>query len=134
RKPVGSYVDPDSAEWLQTRRVELNAMTTPQFIAWLDEKMKRYGQGKLIPKIPVAVKHLARSARGCLKKSIRERILAEAGFKEQVQEAYEAMLPTIRQQAGKLQGLIRDKLATEPEQSWRAPLDRRAEELVGDTT
>ncbi len=51
RKPVADYVadydgdiDPpddadDWAEWLQTHRVELNAMTTPQLIAWLDQKM-----------------------------------------------------------------------------------------------
>ena len=40
RKPVADYVreadDRDWEEWLQTNRVELNAMTTPQFIAWLD--------------------------------------------------------------------------------------------------
>ena len=33
---------PDGNTWddrLQTHRVELNAMTTPQFIAWLDRKM-----------------------------------------------------------------------------------------------
>jgi hypothetical protein len=36
-------------EWLQTHRVELNAMTTPQFIEWLDRKMAEHGTGKLIP-------------------------------------------------------------------------------------
>ena len=36
-------------EWLQTHRVELNAMTTPEFIAWLDGKMAEHGAGKLIP-------------------------------------------------------------------------------------
>ena len=41
--------DDDWDEWLQTHRVELNAMTTPQLIEWLDEKMETYGDGKLIP-------------------------------------------------------------------------------------
>ena len=36
-------------DWLQTNRVELNAMTTPQLIEWLDEKMAEHGDGKLIP-------------------------------------------------------------------------------------
>ena len=36
-------------QWLQTHRVELNAMTTPAFIAWLDRKMAERGDGKLIP-------------------------------------------------------------------------------------
>jgi hypothetical protein len=52
RKPVADYIrarrDRDWEEWLQTHRVELNAMTTPQFIAWLDSKMAQY-EGKLIP-------------------------------------------------------------------------------------
>ena len=44
RRPVASYVveREDGAcweEWSQTKRIELNEMTTPQFIAWLNEKM-----------------------------------------------------------------------------------------------
>src|SRR5262249_52737886 len=46
------------AEWLQTRRVELNAMTTPQFIQWLDDKMAGLGGGKLIPPDDVLVAEL----------------------------------------------------------------------------
>ena len=51
-KPVAEYVhehDGDWVDWLQTNRVELNAMTTPQLIAWLDQKMAEFGDGKLIP-------------------------------------------------------------------------------------
>ena len=51
RKPVADYVlereDGPTAqweEWLQTHRVELNAMTTPQFIAWLDGKMAEHAR------------------------------------------------------------------------------------------
>src|SRR5260370_31962040 len=59
RKPVAEYVsghpceepEGDWAEWLQTHRVELNAMTTPEFIRWLDGKMAGYD--KVIP--PAAV-------------------------------------------------------------------------------
>ena len=55
RKPVADYVlkrdrdFPNEApggisweEWLQTHRIELNAMTTPEFIAWLDAKMAEH--------------------------------------------------------------------------------------------
>src|SRR5262249_36119713 len=46
-KPVADYVrereDGECWEpWLQTNRVELNAMTTPQFIEWLDGKLADY--------------------------------------------------------------------------------------------
>jgi hypothetical protein len=46
----GTAPDGDSwEEWLQTHRVELNAMTTPEFIAWLDHEMEMHGDGKLVP-------------------------------------------------------------------------------------
>ena len=63
RKPTADYValyddDNDWDQWLQTHRVELNAMTTPQLIDWLDEKMETYGDGKLIPPQDVLVDEL----------------------------------------------------------------------------
>jgi hypothetical protein len=52
RKAVADYVrerdDRDWEEWLQSHRVELNAMTTPEFIEWLDRKLAGH-DGKLIP-------------------------------------------------------------------------------------
>ncbi len=47
RKAVARYVavpDGDWEEWLQTHRTELNAMTTPQLIEWLDRKMETFRQ------------------------------------------------------------------------------------------
>ena len=49
----------DWKEWLQTHRVELNAMTTPQLIEWLDQKMETFGAGKLIPPAEVLEEELA---------------------------------------------------------------------------
>ena len=66
RKPVTDYVrerdDRDWVEWLQTHRVELNAMTTPQLIAWLDRKMTEHGDGKLISPEDVLEQELASSS------------------------------------------------------------------------
>src|SRR5262249_22793368 len=39
RKPVARYVAPEWAEWLQSHRVELNALDTLRFLAWLDAKL-----------------------------------------------------------------------------------------------
>jgi hypothetical protein len=69
RKPVADYVlerdsrseSDDWETWLQTRRVELNAMSTPKFIEWLDHKMAEHGSGKLIPPPHVLTKELAES-------------------------------------------------------------------------
>lgn len=56
--PVGSYVSPRWREWLQTQRIELNAMDSETFIGWLDRKMNQATSDfqtpqKLIP--PAAV-------------------------------------------------------------------------------
>ena len=40
RKPIASYVPDDCQDWLRQHRVELNAMTTPQFLAWLDARWR----------------------------------------------------------------------------------------------
>jgi hypothetical protein len=58
RRAVGDYVRQrtDRAptgetweQWLQHSRVELNAFTSAELIAWLDRKMEEHGAGKLIP-------------------------------------------------------------------------------------
>jgi uncharacterized membrane protein YcaP (DUF421 family) len=33
----------DWDEWLQTNRVELNAMTSPQFVAFVEQKLREHG-------------------------------------------------------------------------------------------
>ena len=92
RKPVADYVreredlapDGDTWEdWLQTHRIELNAMTTPDFIEWLDEKMADYS-GKLIPPAEVLEKELAERIEKKVRATITERILREAGLENQV--------------------------------------------------
>jgi hypothetical protein len=94
RKPVADYVldrgdaAPDGAaweEWLQTHRVELNAMTTPQLIEWLDGKMAAYD--KLIPPPDVLEAELETRIEGKVRDAIAARILEEAGFEDQVAAA-----------------------------------------------
>jgi hypothetical protein len=87
RKPVAGYVrertDQDWEEWLQTHRIEINAMTTPRFIEWLDNKLAPYG-GKLIPPGDVVAAELDRQIENKLRASVTERILREADFEGQV--------------------------------------------------
>ena len=96
RKPVAKYVleredsapDGDTWEnWLQTHRVELNAMTTPEFIAWLDDKMAEHGFGKLIPPEVVVLAELESRLEAKVRAAITERIMREAGFEKQVAAA-----------------------------------------------
>ena len=92
-KAVADYVHahpepseaPDSddwEEWLQTHRVELNAMTTPAFIAWLDGKMADYD--KLIPPAEVIAAELDAKLEERVRAELTERILREGGFEDRV--------------------------------------------------
>src|SRR5262245_17089091 len=81
-RPVADYVlQRDDGEywedWLQTQRVELNAMTTPQFIAWLDKKMAPYQ--KLVPPLAVLEAELDKVVEAKVRAAIVDEILKKAG-------------------------------------------------------
>jgi hypothetical protein len=103
-------------EWLQTHRVELNAMTTPEFIAWLDRKMAEHGACKLIPPDDVIVAELEARITTKVRASITERILREAGLDDQVAEALNAIE---RPSADALTEGIRRLFDDAPEREWR---------------
>jgi hypothetical protein len=134
RKPVADYIkaadesgehgtapNGDSwEEWLQTHRVELNAMTTPQFIAWLDGKMAEAKHGKLIPPGEVLEADLAERIERKTRAAVTERILREAGLDDQVEAAVAAIkTPT----AATLVKGIKNLFKTEPQHDWRAHIE-----------
>jgi hypothetical protein len=91
-KPVADYIgeqedDEDWDDWLQTHRVELNAMTTPQLIEWLDAKMAEFGGGKLIPPQDVLEQELADRIEDKVREAITGRILREAKAEDQITAA-----------------------------------------------
>jgi hypothetical protein len=122
-KPVADYVlDREDVapngesweQWLQTHRVELNAMTTPQFITWLDSKLA--GHSKLVPPADVLAAELEERIEEKLRANITERILREARIDDQVAEAIAAIeKPT---PAALAEG-IRELFESEPDREWR---------------
>jgi hypothetical protein len=100
-KPVADYIrereDGDYWEnWLQTNRIELNAMTTPQLIGWLDEKLATFGSGKLIPPQRVLEQHLADRIESKVRAAITDRVLREAKIGDQVAAAIAALLGEVQ--------------------------------------
>jgi hypothetical protein len=94
QKPVADYIRERGGnweDWLQTNRVELNAMTTPQLITWLDQKMTEFGCGKLIPPPQVLEQELADRIESKVREAITERILREAKLDDQVAAAIAAI-------------------------------------------
>jgi hypothetical protein len=128
RKPVANYVavpDGDWTEWLQTHRVELNAMTTPQLIEWLDEKMETFGAGKLIPPERMLEADLKARAEKKIRSEITERILREARLGSQMAVAMAALeLPDGEELSRGTKQLFEDQ----PDAEWRAHIEALAEE------
>jgi hypothetical protein len=127
RKPIASYVPADWRDWLRHHRVELNAMTTPQFIAWLDAKMVALGNGKLVPPQAVLTDDLSATLEHRLHRQITEQILREAGIEQRVAAALrEIGLPLPED----LREVVEYALAGEPAASWRAAVAQVADRLL----
>ncbi len=137
RKPVADYIveqeaehpceepEGDWAEWLQTHRVELNAMTTPQFIAWLDGKMVAYD--KLIPPGAVIEAELGKSIEAKVRADITARILRDAGLENQATATIAAIA---KPGAAVLAEGIRRLFGRKPDSEWRDHVEAIARELT----
>jgi hypothetical protein len=130
RKPVADYVrngeEGDWELWLQTHRVELNAMTTPQFIAWLDGKMAGYD--KLIPPAEVLETELAERIEQKVRDAVTERILREANVDGQVAAAIAAIESP---DSTALAAGVKNLFKTAPDAQWRDHIENVANELAG---
>jgi hypothetical protein len=95
------------------RRVELNAMTSDQFIFWLESRLSRYGAGKVVPDTAT----LEAKAREAIAAGlVRERAAA-------VEAAAWAEAVTLPPDLARR---VRATLATHPELSWEAAVERQA--------
>ena len=113
--------------WLQTHRVELNAMTTPQLIEWLDEKMAEFGSGKLIPPKNVLEQDLADRIESKVRDAITERILREAKLDDQVAAAIAAIKTP---DGAKLARDIEQLFEEQADREWRDEIETVASRLA----
>jgi hypothetical protein len=115
-------------EWLQTHRIELNAMTTPQFIEWLDRKMaENGGASKLIPPNDVVTAELETVLKNEVSKAATERILREAKSDQQIAKALKAIK---RPSMVDLKKGIEKLFAQSPESEWRKHITTTVNTLV----
>jgi Topoisomerase 6 subunit A/Spo11, Toprim domain len=109
-------------DWLQEHRVELNAMTTPEFIEWLDGKMTTYE--KLVPPADVLTAEFNRIIESKLRDAIVERILREANVDEQVATAVAAIEePDVTA----LVAGIEEMFERTPDTEWRDHIEEAAD-------
>ena len=133
--PVAEYVkqhdrdnDTNWQDWLQTRRVELNAMTSPQFISWLDEKFSAYTTGKIIPPDAVLTDKFKAELQTQARQALIDRLIKKHNIDQQVDTI---VLNTVKSlKKDKLRTRVTKDLAKEPIQQWNMPLSVLATELL----
>jgi hypothetical protein len=130
--PVADYVKPPWRDWLQTHRVELNAMSTPQFLEWLDTKFANE-TGKVVPPASVLMDRLKDETRARLEKQIVAETLRAANVDERVNDAVTACAAAFEGLADTVGGQVRDALDREPELLWGEPVGRIAQAIAEGT-
>jgi DNA topoisomerase VI subunit B len=147
RRPVGGYVRArtDHAptgetweDWLQHSRIELNAFTSAELIAWLDGKMAAHGAGKVIPPDDILVagfgERVRARAQSAVSDAIDRRLDAEVAAIEAERAAATA---SIQAEIDRITADLRAQLALASEpfqqriaaaQAAAAAVDREAEE------
>jgi hypothetical protein len=125
--------DENWEEWLQTHRIELNAMKTLQLIEWLNAKLAPYEgerapyDGKLIPPDDILKAELDDRIEDKIRAAVAERILREAGFEDQVADAIaEIKTPSADALVKGIKKMFKSKLDRE----WRDHIEVVATELV----
>lgn len=130
QEAVGDYVDEETALWLQTNRVELNAMRTEQFLAWLDNKMYMHGNPKIIPPEFVSRRYYAAVMKAIYEEKIKTRILEEAGFDKLVSEAVDIMMDYLNNQNIDLAQIIFATFTDNPYVNWKRAITEFAQEIA----
>ena len=132
RRPVAEYVPEYEAEWLQTHRIELNAMSSREFVAWLDEKIAEY-PGKVIPPAEVLAARLRAETEETIAREIRMRIEAETAerFEQEKAEALAGIWLTVEAAAETLAAAVADHFEERPGASWRDAVAAVAGRITG---
>jgi hypothetical protein len=128
RQAVADYVPHADHEWLQHHRIELNAMTTPQFLAWLDAKFEPYA--KLVPPSPVLRRRLDADVKEMLREDITAEILEQAGIDGLVDEAFERLKPELDAHAAGLAAAVSDAFAKDRSLPWKGPVQDVARKVA----
>jgi hypothetical protein len=129
---VADYLSEEWEEWLQSHRVELNAMTTPQFLAWLEGKMELYGVQKVIPPEDVMVDRLEQGVRLKITQNVTEAVLRNAGIDDMVEHQFQARSSSLRARQSTLADEVKETLEEDDSLHWTAPVDVIAEAIAQD--
>lgn len=142
KRPVANYVrnymrecrwDDDYVdynEWLQTNRIELNAMTTPQFLEWLEDKISEYDNGKVVPDRYTIKEKLEKDTNNLIYHKVMNEILKANNFDEIVKSEIEKIKPLIEEKSKDITYDVTIALENERSKHWTNPVNDIAKEIV----
>ena len=127
--PVASHLSDENKRWLQSYRIEMNAMTTAQMLAFIDRKMAAL-EGKVVPPAEVVRSRFEDEARKALTASMTAEAIRRANVAVRVEAEMNLRAAELRAAAGDLAAELPAMLRAEPLQHWSALAAGRAEEFV----
>lgn len=132
-RATAEYIDERWHSWLQSHRVELESMTSEQFLAWLDRKMTEQQGAKVVPPRDVLMNETRLRAVAAVRSRVREQIEVESRVRERTEERVRAAEARLVLPLGEaVEGRVRVSLGEHPVETWTAPVDEIAHELADD--
>jgi hypothetical protein len=130
--PVADYVSPAWRAWLQSHRAELNAMSTPDFVIWLDGRVAGHDRGKVVPPADVVETQFRQGLAEEVKRRTTRGVLRRARVTERTDRAVRACEPEVVEALAGLPQRVTQALGESPAKLWREPVGRLARELARD--
>jgi hypothetical protein len=135
RVPVAAYIPDDDREWLQKNRIELNTMTTPQFIGWLTTKVTAYFRDKrlspkVIPPARVLAERLEQEAQAAIQRRVTDEVLKAADIPGRVAAELAKVRGSVKRTAKELARALPGRLEETPADHWADVVKTEAEGIV----
>ena len=121
----------DYQHWFQGKRVELNAMSSPIFIKWIESKLDQY-LDKVIPPKEHISPLVNQKTESLLKLKLKEKIMQQLNIDALVEAAYQDYKIPVEQQINKMDFVEEIETAFEADEtlSWENPLDHSIEDQI----
>jgi hypothetical protein len=129
-QPVAWDQSPDRKEWFRSNRIELNEMSTPQLIAWLDEQMRQHGVEKVMPPSTVLQAQMEADFSAKIRDRYAEQALRDANVEQRVQAAARAAKVRIADMSDDMAGWIVETREDDPSKLWKAAIGAKANAMA----
>ncbi|MET1167870.1 hypothetical protein ABWV16_22750, partial [Bacillus velezensis] len=111
-------------------RVELNAMTTPEFIQWLEDKMEDHGVGKVIPGVTILSNEMESNAEDLVREQVAKKILQQNLYEEQVSLELDRIKGDLELAKLHVRDTVKEKLDNNPHSLWSLPVREIVQDII----